>query len=167
QGGAPRGPAGPAPAGPQATRPSGQQPPAPRAATSSAPYASSVTEWAVAPIPASDGAAPSAFRAPTALAVDDEPDEASAGIAPATPVREGVVLPPRDVARSVPAPEEVDDDDVIPPADETEAPLPPVVVPRMPPLGGGVQRYGEAVVRQMLGATYVRDEPYEPPTRFN
>ncbi|BFM26000.1 DNA polymerase III subunit gamma and tau [Microbacterium sp. che218] len=167
QGGTPRGPAGPASAGPEATRPSGQQPPVPRTATSSAPYASSVTEWAVAPIPASDGGAPSAFRAPTALAVDDEPDEASAGIAPATPVREGVVLPPRDVARSVPAPEEVDDDDVIPPADETEAPLPPVVVPRMPPLGGGVQRYGEAVVRQMLGATYVRDEPYEPPMRFN
>ncbi|CAH0313602.1 hypothetical protein SRABI128_04597 [Microbacterium sp. Bi128] len=37
----------------------------------------------------------------------------------------------------------------------------------MAPLRGGVQRYGEAVVRQMLGANYVRDEPYEPPTRFN
>ncbi len=35
------------------------------------------------------------------------------------------------------------------------------------PAQRGVQRYGEAVVRQMLGATYVRDEPYEPPTRFN
>lgn len=32
---------------------------------------------------------------------------------------------------------------------------------------GGVQRYGEAVVRQVLGATFVREEPYEPPTRFN
>ena len=30
----------------------------------------------------------------------------------------------------------------------------------------GVQRYGEAVVRQVLGATFLREEPYEPQTRF-
>lgn len=30
----------------------------------------------------------------------------------------------------------------------------------------GVDRYGEAVVRQVLGARFVREEPYEPPTRF-
>jgi DNA polymerase-3 subunit gamma/tau len=35
------------------------------------------------------------------------------------------------------------------------------------PRPGGVQRYGEAVVRQVLGATFVREEPYEPPTRFS
>jgi DNA polymerase-3 subunit gamma/tau len=29
-----------------------------------------------------------------------------------------------------------------------------------------VQRYGEAVVRQVLGATFLREEPYEPQTRF-
>ncbi len=104
-------------------------------------------------------------RESCALAVDDEPDDA-APTADTFAVRTGVVLPPRDVTASVPAPDEVDDDDVIPPADDVEAPLPPVVVPRMAPLGGGVQRYGEAVVRQMLGAAYVRDEPYEPPTRF-
>ncbi|KQT71949.1 DNA polymerase III subunit gamma and tau [Microbacterium sp. Leaf436] len=161
--GRPGGPSlGPASPPPPSASPSG--------ARSSAPYASSVTEWAVAPIPTSGGAAPEARRAPiaptTALAVDDEPADA-AGSAEAVVVREGAVLPPRDVVASVPAPDEVDDDDVIPPADEVEAPLPPVVVPRMAPLGGGVQRYGEAVVRQMLSATYVRDEPYEPPTRFN
>jgi DNA polymerase III subunit gamma/tau len=41
--------------------------------------------------------------------------------------------------------------------------------PRLPeraPAPGGVQRYGEAVIRQVLGATFVREEPYEPPTRF-
>ena len=27
-------------------------------------------------------------------------------------------------------------------------------------------RYGEAVVRQMLGATFVREEPFTSPTRF-
>ncbi len=147
------------------------------ASRSSAPYTASVTEWAVAPIPSADVAAPplTSPAAPSAsspvpvragaLAVDDEPDDA-ASTADTFAVRTGVVLPPRDVTASVPAPDEVDDDDVIPPADDVEAPLPPVVVPRMAPLGGGVQRYGEAVVRQMLGAAYVRDEPYEPPTRF-
>lgn len=35
------------------------------------------------------------------------------------------------------------------------------------PTGGGVQRYGEAVVRQVLGASFVREEPFDPPTRFN
>lgn len=159
-GGSQRRPADAPSSGPGSAR--GPVPPASgaRTASTSAPYASSVTEWAVAPIPSSDGGAP------TALAVDDEPDDAV--VEPvATAPHAGVVLPPREVAPSVPAPDEVDDDDVIPPADETEAPLPPVVVPRMAPLRGGVQRYGEAVVRQMLGATYVRDEPYEPPTRFS
>lgn len=153
------------------------------ASRSSAPYAASVTEWAVAPIPSADGSTTPAFSAAgsgglvpsalsatvsgsTALAVDDEPDEAAASPAPVA-VHPGIVLPAREVTPSVPAPEEVDDDDVIPPADDVEAPLPPVVVPRMTPLSGGVQRYGEAVIRQVLGATYVRDEPYEPPTRFN
>ena len=30
----------------------------------------------------------------------------------------------------------------------------------------GIQRYGEAVVRQVLGATFLHEEPYEPATRF-
>ena len=41
----------------------------------------------------------------------------------------------------------------------------PTVTERAPTVGG-VQRYGEAVIRQVLGATFVREEPYEPPTRF-
>ena len=157
----------PAPGGADPARPSS----APRAATGYA--AAPVTEWAVAPIPRSEGAvgsapvAAAATIAPaSALAVDDEPDDAALGPAVPAPVREGAVLPAADVTPSVAAPDEVDDDDVIPPVDEQSAPVPPVVVPRMAPLRGGVQRYGEAVVRQVLGATYVRDEPYEPPTRF-
>lgn len=163
-------PAGPSSDGPGAVRAAAPQAAGARPASASAPYASSVTEWAVAPIPSSDGGAPTTTlappAAPSALAVDDEPDEAAVEPGASAP-RAGVVLPSREVAASVPAPDEVDDDDVIPPADEVEAPLPPVVVPRMAPLRGGVQRYGEAVVRQMLGATFVRDEPYEPPTRFS
>ncbi|MDQ1076129.1 MULTISPECIES: DNA polymerase III subunit gamma and tau [Microbacterium] len=166
------GPGGPGPGGPRGSG-SGSPAAPPRGgatagapARSSAPYSASVTDWAVAPIP---GAAPTVASPAAALAVDDEPEEARPTIAPAaaSTVREGGVLPATEVSRSVPAPDEVDDDDVIPPADEApDVPVPPVVVPRMPPLRGGVQRYGEAVVRQMLGATYLRDEPYEPPTRF-
>ena len=47
------------------------------------------------------------------------------------------------------------------------APPAPVVTDRAPRSGApGVQRYGEAVVRQVLGARFVREEPYEPQTRF-
>lgn len=177
-GGAPRGSA-PRPSG------GGQKAPGGDAPRASAPYASaSVTDWAVAPIPggSATGAVASASIvspptsqaspavASTVLAVDDEPEDAAGRPAPriAPPPFEGTVLPAADVSASVPAPDEVDDDDVIPPADdELDRPVPPVVVPRMAPLRGGVQRYGEAVVRQMLGANYVRDEPYEPPTRFS
>ncbi|MBS1698306.1 MAG: DNA polymerase III subunit gamma and tau [Actinobacteria bacterium] len=42
----------------------------------------------------------------------------------------------------------------------------PAVVDRAPRSAPGVQRYGEAVVRQVLGATFLREEPYEPQTRF-
>ncbi|BDZ37466.1 DNA polymerase III subunit gamma and tau [Microbacterium suwonense] len=31
----------------------------------------------------------------------------------------------------------------------------------------GVERRGEAVIRQVLGAKFLREEPFEPPTRFN
>ncbi|WP_309103535.1 DNA polymerase III subunit gamma and tau [Microbacterium sp.] len=54
------------------------------------------------------------------------------------------------------------------PADHQAQPRaqqPPVVSERGPATGG-VQRYGEAVIRQVLGATFLREEPYEPPTRF-
>ncbi|WP_460799885.1 DNA polymerase III subunit gamma and tau [Microbacterium sp. GXF0217] len=43
------------------------------------------------------------------------------------------------------------------------APPAPVVTARSA-APEGIQRYGEAVVRQVLGATFVREEPYEPPT---
>ena len=53
-----------------------------------------------------------------------------------------------------------------------DALAPPVVAPPMPSSPSrtarqGSQRYGEAVVRQVLHARFVREEPYEPPTRFS
>ena len=89
-----------------------------------------------------------------------------AHVATLAPPREGEVLPAQDVEPSI----ESDDEDEM--DAETDAPVPPVVAPPMPsaatrPAAEGTQRYGEAVVRQVLGARFVREEPYEPPTRFS
>ncbi len=157
------------PGGPTPDAPAPQPKTPVRAASSartSAPAAAApVTEWAVAPIP-SDEAAPFDDPGPAALAVDDEPEEAVDVLAAApAPAREGEVLPDADIEPSI----EPDDDEA-----EAEAidQAVPVVAPPRPQTpaatrGDGVQRYGEAVVRQVLGATFVREEPYEPPTRFS
>ncbi|MDL9981009.1 DNA polymerase III subunit gamma and tau [Microbacterium candidum] len=131
----------------------------------SASAAAAVTEWAVAPIPSSGESAP----ASSPLAVDDEPEEATARTATATLPREGDVLPAGDIVPSMEEPPEYDDEDAPPPPPDDY--VPPTVAPRLAPTitsrDDGVQRYGEAVVRQVLGATFVREEPYESPTRFS
>ncbi|GAA5090161.1 hypothetical protein GCM10025760_15350 [Microbacterium yannicii] len=157
--------------------------PAPRASASGGPStmsaaAAPVTDWAVATIPSDDDAPPPdpgpaalPTETPGQFAVDDEPEDAAtsvARVATLAPPREGDVLPPAEVVPSI----EPDDDEL---EDEPDAvadvPVPPTVAPPLAPVvttrNGGVQRYGEAVVRQVLGATFVREEPYEPPTRFN
>ena len=179
-GGAPGGGAGgpntdtrpPAPSGPAASAP--PAPPARPTARTSAPYsAAPVTEWAVAPIPASDDGPSASLAAPPAqFAVDDEPEEAAAApvrTATIAPVREGDVLPRAVLAPPV---QSEDDDELDSDTDAAaDAPVPPTVAPPIAPVvtrrNDGVQRYGEAVVRQVLGATFVREEPYQPPTRFN
>lgn len=179
-GGAPGGGAGgpntdtrpPAPSGPAASAP--PAPPARPTVRTSAPYsAAPVTEWAVAPIPASDDGPSASLAAPPAqFAVDDEPEEAAAApvrTATIAPVREGDVLPRAVLAPPV---QSEDDDELDTDTDAAaDAPVPPSVAPPIAPVvtrrNDGVQRYGEAVVRQVLGATFVREEPYQPPTRFN
>ncbi|MFE1664216.1 DNA polymerase III subunit gamma and tau [Microbacterium sp. P02] len=158
--------------------------PGPRPSTGQAARtpAAPVTDWVVASIPreapaeslpagrrsASD-ARTGAPPASAGLAVDDEPEDAAADLDHArtttlAPPREGEVLPADVVAP-------VRDDDAeetdVAETPEPDAPVPPVVAPRLPISTGGVQRYGEAVVRQVLGATFVREEPYNPPTRFS
>jgi DNA polymerase-3 subunit gamma/tau len=179
-------PASTPPAPDHQVRESPVAPPAQRSSPVSAPSAAApVTDWAVAPIPttpevdpgtpspsALSGPRPSAASAARAVGqfpVDDEPEEASSvRVATLDPVRDGSVLPDREVEASV----VVDDDreDELPPPDDTvDAPVPPVVAPRIAPVvttRGGVQRVGEAAVRQVLGATFVREEPFESPTRF-
>ncbi|MGB4777211.1 MAG: DNA polymerase III subunit gamma and tau, partial [Microbacterium sp.] len=148
----------------------------------------SVTEWAVARIPASpDETGPdrpgtdtsasgpeastlsaSAPGPAQGLAVDDEPEDvAPAPVGVLTLERDGEVLPDE---RALP-------DDETPPPVDPEAPVPPRVpvaiervAPPRPPRSsraGGIERVGEAVVRQLLGATFVREEPYSPATRFS
>ncbi|MGZ0713011.1 DNA polymerase III subunit gamma and tau (plasmid) [Coraliomargarita sp. W4R53] len=148
-------------------------------APASAPAsAAPVTEWAVASIPSDADApppdpGPAAFSAPPAqFAVDDEPEDATVQpplqrVATATPTHQGDVLPSREVesAREREEDEDLDTDAA------TGRPVPPVVAPPLAPTitsrNDGVQRYGEAVVRQVLSATFVREEPYESPTRFS
>ncbi len=129
----------------------------------------------MATIPTGDAPEPAGL-----LAVDDEPEEAASASARAmTPQREGDVID--DAADLVPP----DDEDDVPPPVDPDAPLPPrgpvaVERPEPPepsapsarsalsaPRRGGIERVGESVVRQVLGATFVREEPYTPPSRFS
>ncbi|MCP2636533.1 DNA polymerase III subunit gamma and tau [Microbacterium sp. HD4P20] len=178
-------PGGSAAAAPPRAATSAPRPPASTAPASAAP----VTEWAVARIPTdadapppdpgpaavpADPSGPGAPPAPSQFAVDDEPEDAASSasvrVATLAPAREGEVLHDAEIAR--PTAEDRDDDDLDVAADiAPDGPVPPTVAPPLTPAAtirtGGVQRYGEAVVRQMLGATFVREEPYEPPTRFS
>ncbi|HEX5728023.1 hypothetical protein [Microbacterium sp.] len=173
------GPAAPADAAPTPSPGPAPEPPASRPAPAGAARqaaAAPVTEWVVASIPSDADAPPADDPEPPAsvaqFAVDDEPEEAGdtarSRVATLAPPREGEVLPAADVEPSI----EPDDEGDVEMEDETDAPVPPVVAPPLPsaatrPAPGGAQRYGEAVVRQVLGARFVREEPYEPPTRFS
>lgn len=185
-GGAPRQPASSGSAAPADTAPASEpasaRPSRPQTRAAAAP----VTEWAVAPIPTTAAAAPAA-----PLAVDEEPEDVEAAPAAPTPPADGRIdrdepplpgdddapafdeEPPYDPAYEPPAPYDRPPSPRATPAAAPQAAArtvpaaaPPVVVERTP-AAGGVQRYGEAVIRQVLGATFLREEPYEPPTRFS
>ena len=172
----PHGGASSAPVDPAPEPPASASEPPRTSALSAAP----VTEWAVAPIPKGNEAPQ------TPLAVDEEPAEAeSAASAPLPPVDGAVV----DEEPPLPGDDEAPDEDeppYEPPADEQpQVPSAPASATEAPRASGapaasaapiamsrsavpdGIQRYGEAVVRQVLGATFVREEPFEPPTRFS
>ncbi|MGN6221621.1 MAG: DNA polymerase III subunit gamma and tau, partial [Microbacterium sp.] len=152
-------------------------------AAKAAPAAAApVTDWAVAPIPSDDDApppdpGPAAMPSMGQFAVDDEPEDAArARVATLAPPRQaphdGDVLPRTELEPAVEREEEIDDDtDLDESGAPVDLPVPPTVAPPITPVvrprNDGVQRYGEAVVRQMLGATFVGEEPYEPPTRFS
>lgn len=186
-GGAPRQPASSGSAAPADTAPASEPASARLSRPQTRAAAAPVTEWAVAPIPTTAAAAPAA-----PLAVDEEPEEVEAASAAPTAPTDGRVdrdepplpgdddapafdeEPPYDPAYEPPAPYDRPPSPRATPAAAPQAAArtapaaaPPVVVERTPAAGGGVQRYGEAVIRQVLGATFLREEPYEPPTRFS
>ena len=149
----------PDPAGPAAAAPTRTAPPEPM---SSGP----VTDWAVAPIPADpDAPSPGAGQ----FAVDDEPEDAASTasrVSTIAPPHEGDVLPRAEVA----APSAEPDDDAEADLDVPEVGVPVVAAPIVPTASirdDGIERVGEAVVRQVLGARFVREEPYESATRFH
>ena len=92
---------------------------------------------------------------------DDPRASASYGRGASAPARamsapaQAAPVPPAAPSQAAPAPS----------AAESRASAP--VVSRVAPVAGGVERRGEAVIRQVLGARFLREEPYQPPTRFN
>ncbi|MGB3733188.1 DNA polymerase III subunit gamma and tau [Microbacterium sp.] len=141
-------------------------------------------------------AAPIAPPAPAAVqqqfAVDEEPAEAEAAAsAPPAPPADGAVdtppeddyppfdeEPPYDPAYDAPVPDAGGSrgprqaptaapvrQAPVRQAPARQAPAPTVSAHRA--ASDGVERRGEAVIRQVLGAKFLREEPYEPPTRFH
>jgi len=164
-----------------------------RSSAASRSASAAVTEWAVAPIPTSaPQAAPEAAPTATMTApqpqfpVDEEPAEVEAAASAPEPPVDGVVddVPPPsdddyppfddeppydpmfDGPASAPSRPAARPQAASPTAERARRAAAPVVTARSA-APEGVQRYGEAVVRQVLGATFVREEPYQPPTRFN
>jgi DNA polymerase-3 subunit gamma/tau len=188
-GGAPRQPAASGPSTPADSAPASE----PASARPSRPQvhgaaASAVTEWAVAPIPTTREEPQGSPPAPSApLPVDDEREEVEAAASAPVPPSDGAVdrdepplpgddeapaydeEPPYDPSYEPPVSRQAPPERAARPAPQAQqraAAAAPVVIERAPTVGG-VQRYGEAVIRQVLGATFLREEPYEPPTRFN
>ncbi|MGF6821906.1 DNA polymerase-3 subunit gamma/tau [Microbacterium sp. ZKA21] len=182
-------PAGGAPAPAAAPAPASQRAPRPSALSSSP-----VTEWAVAPIPQGNEtpqtplpvddepteveSAASAPQPPVDGRVsDDEPplpgddDAPDEDEPPYDPSDHGAAYPAAPATASAPSPSTAPASPAsapvsraaAPAAQTRPAPQAPVVTARSA-APEGIQRYGEAVVRQVLGATFVREEPYEPPT---
>ncbi|MGW9157885.1 DNA polymerase III subunit gamma and tau [Microbacterium sp. NPDC055665] len=196
-GGAPRQSAASGPSAPADSAPASEPASAgsPRSQVRGA-SASAVTEWAVAPIPTAQeepASAPPVSASP--LPVDEEPEEVEAAASAPVPPSDGAIdrdepplpgdddapafddEPPYDPSYEPPVSRQSSPQPSAPQRTALQAPqspapqmqraaAPPVVIERAPSVGG-VQRYGEAVIRQVLGATFLREEPYEPPTRFN
>ena len=158
-------------------------------AATSRPAAAAVTEWAVAPIPASAPESAVAVAAPPApvqqqFPVDEEPADAEAAASAPSQPRDGAVdappppddYPPYDDEPPY-DPEYDEPGGAVPPQTPSasapqaasasrQAPSAPVASSR-PAAHDGVERRGEAVIRQVLGARFLREEPFQPQTRFN
>ena len=131
---------------------------APAPAAPSAASVAGPTDWGVnlkAPDPV-DTEPPAADAAPEVVAAVPAAPAASAAPAPA-PAAPGAFAPPEPH----PEPEPPIDEPPVP--SEPNDPSRPTVQRRQVYVPDGVERRGEAVVRQMLGATFLHEEPYDPP----
>jgi DNA polymerase-3 subunit gamma/tau len=142
-----------APAVPAASAPAGP--------TSSPSPAAPVDSWATAAIPTDE---PDVAVAPAGSGVPRDPSAAAPRLEPratATALAEPPASAPEPVG--VPDDTEAPPEDIEPPFDP--GPPPEIVVDVAPAVapGGGIQRYGEAVVREVLGATFL--EEVEAPGR--
>ncbi|RDV45409.1 hypothetical protein DOE76_06100 [Leifsonia sp. ku-ls] len=145
-----------------------------------------VTEWATVAIPSSPAPEATAAVATTAAVVTLERSAAAPAVADAPPAVPEVDEPPYDDVPppeseppyEPPVPEEPEGDWSAAPANDAAA-RPPAAGPEEParparpasaPAAGSrtptfqqPQRYGEAVVREILGATFLEEQP-APPT---
>jgi len=162
-------PAAPAPTT-DVAGPTGSSVPASLASAAAAPAPADI----VSAPPASTGSAAPASTPPTAAAPTTAATAAPASLAaaPAAPAAPGYGAPAVAPPPFSGGADAIPDDEVPPdPYDEYPPEEPaytgPTVQSRQIQLEEGVQRYGEAVVRQKLGATFLHEEDYTPPTRFH
>ncbi|PKI89964.1 DNA polymerase III subunit gamma and tau [Actinomycetales bacterium SN12] len=164
--------------------------PIPSSAPVGMPVETAATEAVVATRPPGAGAPMAGSSAPQPqFPVDDEPSEVEAASSAPQPPHDGDIdappppddYPPYDDeppydpeydeprgqtggAAAAPA--------AVPEAKSQQAPARPSLrevppAPSRPQGSDGVERRGEAVIRQVLGAKFLREEPYQPPSRFN
>jgi DNA polymerase-3 subunit gamma/tau len=146
--------AAPAPAAPAATpaAPAASAPPKPAAQkpapkqSPAAPAAAPVTDWVVAPIPTS--------AAPASAAPASGPAAPSPVSTPSVASAESPASAPEPATTESATAEPATPERAAPPPTATAAPHPAEV--------DGRQRYGEAVVREVLGATFLAEETIAP-----
>jgi DNA polymerase-3 subunit gamma/tau len=161
--------------------PAAPAPPAPKPAAA-APSAAPVTDWVVAPIPTSSApadtpssaVAPSGAVAPTGADAStradraprstEAPHSASSGAAAASSASPASASPASSASASPASPASGSPaSPASSPAPEPEKPAPAAAAAAPHPAEiDGRQRYGEAVVREVLGATFLAEEPVAP-----
>ncbi|WAB81999.1 DNA polymerase III subunit gamma and tau [Microcella daejeonensis] len=150
--------------------PASRKEPAPAAGTSraSAPIAPSATRTATAPSRADAPSRPSRAEPAEPVTVTGWDVVAIPGSTPATAISHGVGRVDHDDVPPLDDSDAPDDDSAPPPAERVAAPasapertIPSAPAPIHPAEAAGRQRYGEAVVRELLGARFLAEEAVE------
>ncbi|WP_173922489.1 DNA polymerase III subunit gamma and tau [Agromyces sp. Marseille-P2726] len=146
-------------------RPSASEPATPRPSTPATPPSASVVDsWTTVAIPTDDPATP---EAPASSSGNGSPGGSPQRQASSARTATALADAPAAASDLEAVPDEVD----APPADDVEPPFDPGPVPEViaqtpaatarprsaASVDGGIQRYGEAVVREVLGATFLEE----------